>query len=1303
MKFAAFFGKLWHKTQSATKKVWALVKLHKVVSIASAATVVVAGTTCAIVLPIALHNHEYSSEWTSDTKSHWHEAVCDHEDERSDVAEHTYLNSCDADCDVCGKIRSVSHTYDNVCDTTCNLCGATREVGAHVFFNICDTDCNICGEIREVGAHVYDDDCDTTCNACAAEREITHTFDNACDTACNVCDFTRTTEHNHVLAMGNDAQHWYECTECGDAVNASSHRYDNGCDADCNDCGKERATSHTYTDEPYRNSDKHWYECTECGVKKGEAAHEYTNACDASCNVCKAVREVPDHVYDNDCDTVCNVCDEERSIEHAYELLSDDDTHWYECSVCHVTKDEIAHIYDHSCDATCNVCGDLRDVADHPYKSTYTYDNNTHWYECAVCKQRKDVAVHVYTNDCDTTCNDCGKVRAVKPHVYTNDCDTTCNVCDIERTVEPHPYATTYTYDAENHWFVCEECGDITGVATHEYDNACDTTCNDCGNVREVEPHVYTNDCDTTCNICDATRDVEPHPYSTTYTTDAAKHWFVCEECGDITGEEAHEYDNACDTNCNDCGLVRDVEPHPYSTTYTTDAAKHWFVCEECGDITGEEAHEYDNACDTTCNDCGLVREVEPHVYDNACDTTCNVCNAVRTVEPHVYTNDCDTTCNVCNAVRTIEHDYELTWDDDSHWDECSVCHDIKNTVEHIFDNACDTDCSKCDYERVTTHTFDTCEDTECNECGAVREAEEHEYSGACDDTCEKCSYRRDVVDHVYDNTKYTIDETGHWYQCTGCNTKIAEESHNYDEKAKDDWYHWSWCSVCGYEKDDAVEHTYSEELTSEDGAEKHWKECTGCDSRIEEAEHHWNTVLDKDENSHWYGCIDCGQQKEVAGHDYPDEYVTDENGHWKDCKVCGYRDENAHDYPDEFETDKNNHWKNCTVCDYCDEAAHQNAWTYNESKHWYECEVCAKKSGESAHDFRMEIENDSYLKTPATESTKATYYKVCAECYRQGYTDVKGGDTDVWEKAKITPTINIIVSSKEYYDGESLKVNCLGTWGGNITIEYKLEGDGEFTRYTEGAIVNAGTYVIRVTAPQTVEYDGGVATVEVTIKKAVINLNWITPDSVFDGNDKSATVEIASGVVGAEDVRVIAQLISGDTTKQDQTIVYNAILSGQDAENYVINPVNIEITYTIDPCAHPTERLDPYGNCTLCGEYSGITQECGDDFILLKGEQIAAIDVLYCRFKAVDKTNNVGYFIHYYSEYGEKSDSIRRKYKAYIIEDGNYVDITSKIKENMPTETIEGSIYGKYIYMVITLDDNMDLLKFGIRCRPVE
>ena len=110
-------------------KMWAWIVSHKIIAI-SVASVIVVGSTLGIVLPIALHEHSYKTEWSTDAQNHWHDAECKHEEEKSDLGAHAYDNDCDTTCNVCGAIRTVgAHAYDNDCDTTCNTCGAIRTVG----------------------------------------------------------------------------------------------------------------------------------------------------------------------------------------------------------------------------------------------------------------------------------------------------------------------------------------------------------------------------------------------------------------------------------------------------------------------------------------------------------------------------------------------------------------------------------------------------------------------------------------------------------------------------------------------------------------------------------------------------------------------------------------------------------------------------------------------------------------------------------------------------------------------------------------------------------------------------------------------------------------------------------------------------------------------------------------------------------------------------------------------------------------------------------------------------------------------
>ena len=145
------------------------------------------------------------------------------------------------------------------------------------------------------------------------------------------------------------------------------------------------------------------------------------------------------------------------------------------------------------------------------------------------------------------------------------------------------------------------------------------------------------------------------------------------------------------------------------------------------------DGHTYRNACDTDCEICGEVREVGSHVYDNGCDRVCNECGSMRTIS-HTYDNNCDTECNECKATRVVgEHTYDNGCDP-----SCNECGATRET-EHAYDNGCDRVCNNCGEDReVGEHVYtDEC-DTECNECGSARKDPPH-LDAALDGTCDLC------------------------------------------------------------------------------------------------------------------------------------------------------------------------------------------------------------------------------------------------------------------------------------------------------------------------------------------------------------------------------------------------------------------------------------------------------------------------------------------------------------------------------------------------------------------------------------
>ena len=191
--------------------------------------------------------------------------------------------------------------------------------------------------------------------------------------------------------------------------------------------------------------------------------------------------------------------------------------------------------------------------------------------------------------------------------------------------------------------YICDQIMSILTVGCdHKYDNACDAFCNKCGMERVVGDHIYDDEFDATCNECGHVREIEgvdeecDHVYEwkvaeAATTTSTGIEIGRCSICGEFTSRIipklptpptpgcAHEYDNACDVDCNKCGEEREVGDHVYGDDN---------ICDECGHekLPTPPApgcdHEYDNACDVDCNKCGEEREVGDHVYgdDNICD-----------------------------------------------------------------------------------------------------------------------------------------------------------------------------------------------------------------------------------------------------------------------------------------------------------------------------------------------------------------------------------------------------------------------------------------------------------------------------------------------------------------------------------------------------------------------------------------------------------------------------------------------------------------------------------------------------------
>ena len=327
------------------KKVWAWIVAHKVVSIVIASVLAV-GIALAIILPIALHQHDYEENWSQGYISHWHNATC-HENEKKDIEKHIFEKidvkpaKCTEDgsyrekCTVCGFITATKtvdatgHTPDNGVVTKAPTC---TEEGVKTY--TCTVEgCGTVTKTEVISAipHTYKEDaaCATKCTACnqvTREETVAHTWNDGAVTkkptctetgvmtyTCTVCDQTKTTEleksneHSYVgvvttpATCGKDGVMTYTCTVCSDSytekIDATGEHNYNSEITDSATCGKDGVMTYTctvcsdsYTEEIKATGEhKFTVETSNAPIYKEDGAYNIKK-----CENCDATSEVKD-------------------------------------------------------------------------------------------------------------------------------------------------------------------------------------------------------------------------------------------------------------------------------------------------------------------------------------------------------------------------------------------------------------------------------------------------------------------------------------------------------------------------------------------------------------------------------------------------------------------------------------------------------------------------------------------------------------------------------------------------------------------------------------------------------------------------------------------------------------------------------------------------------------------------------------------------------------------------------------------------------------------------------------------------
>ena len=416
-----------------------------------------------------------------------------------------------ATCKRCGETtgEASSHIYDDNCDEYCNLCSAWRE-GIHEYSNDCDYFCNICS-VRREAPHSYAGACVAMCKDCGGVRDVYHEYDGSTDTNCNLCGSVRAyltldaTTSVLINALGEEIEFIITTEETAYYTFSTDTRNTHG--ALTKEDGRQVAYWYYGEDDTYKLEAGVTYFIRtgfsdpmigEYSISVQKHFHSYENNCDDNCNICAAWREAP-HNYESACDHMCNDCGKLRTNFHVW-----DDVYDTTCGACGATRqvnyitveqDVIAEIVD-------GVPAEFVFIPERSgkYRFYSTSDSDTYGYLLDANREELAhnddggegsnfkityslVAGTPYILRCRFYRNDDGSFTVsadlTHPHVYSNDCDSDCNDCEEER------------------------------VAPHSYSGACDEYCNACGTKREgVACHDWagaTYSAPKTCTVCGAT------------------------------------------------------------------------------------------------------------------------------------------------------------------------------------------------------------------------------------------------------------------------------------------------------------------------------------------------------------------------------------------------------------------------------------------------------------------------------------------------------------------------------------------------------------------------------------------------------------------------------------------------------------------------------------------------------------------------------------------------------------------------------------------------------------------------------
>ena len=436
--------------------------------------------------------------------------------------------------------------------------------------------------------------------------------------------------HTHTYSTEwstDSANHWHECT-CGDKKDLAPHvdaNNDHNCDvcgkktsdhtggtatckdkATCTICGQKygELAAHNYKTEWSTDETNHWHECSVCGDKKDEAAH------------------IPGAAATETTPQTCTICGYviKAALGHTHNFNQKNTSETYLKSAATCTKKAV---YYYSC--TCGEKGtetfESGELAAHAYKTTWLYDNASHWHSCYVCGDKKDEAAHIDKNK-NHNCDVCDK-KMTDHTGGTATCKdrATCSICGEKYgSLAGHVYKTIWSYDETNHWHECSVCGSKKDEEAH------------------IPGEEATETTHQTCTVCGyVIKAAIGHVHSYTEKNTDEKYLKTPATC---TAKAVYYYSCSCGNKGTETFESGDMLAHSWGTVWVSDGSKHWHECTVCKTKGDEADHTFEwkitkeptvtefGAKLERCTVCGYKKTKSPVIIDKLAPSITDGSNA---------------------------------------------------------------------------------------------------------------------------------------------------------------------------------------------------------------------------------------------------------------------------------------------------------------------------------------------------------------------------------------------------------------------------------------------------------------------------------------------------------------------------------------------------------------------------------------------------------------------------------------------------------------------------------------------------